>query len=72
MNKTRFSPALAGLALISAGICNAQGVLSYSKDGTNVQLYGNLDYYLSYLKSSSGSWLIALRARLAGGGRSRR
>ncbi len=30
MDKSRISPALAGLALISAGVCNAQGVLSYS------------------------------------------
>jgi len=61
MNKCRISPALAGLALISAGVCNAQGVLSYSKDGASVQLYGNLDYYLSYMKSNSGSSLVALQ-----------
>jgi predicted porin len=36
-------------------------VLSYSKDGANVQLYGDLDYYLSYMTSSSGSKLIALQ-----------
>ena len=60
MNKSRIALVLGGLALISAGVCNAEG-LSYSKDGAHVELYGNIDYYLSYMKSSSGSSLIALQ-----------
>jgi len=48
-------------ASMAAGSVAAQGVLSYSKDGANVQLYGDIDYYLSYMTSSSGSKLIALQ-----------
>jgi predicted porin len=48
-------------ASMAAGGVAAQGVLSYSKDGANVQLYGDIDYYLSYMTSSSGSSLIALQ-----------
>jgi predicted porin len=63
MKRSRIALTLGALALasISAGVANAQGVLSYSKDGANVQLYGDLDYYLSYMTSSSGSKLIALQ-----------
>jgi predicted porin len=48
-------------ASLAAGGVAAQGVLSYSKDGAIVQLYGDIDYYLSYMTSSSGSKLIALQ-----------
>jgi len=61
MKTSRVAVALGVLASVSAGVCNAQGVLSYSKDGANVQLYGDIDYYLSYMTSSSGSKLIALQ-----------
>src|SRR5256885_10483048 len=61
MKTSRVAVALGVLASVSAGVCNAQGVLSYSKDGANVQLYGDIDYYLSYVTSSSGSKLIALQ-----------
>src|SRR5215467_3677691 len=61
MKASRIALALGALALTSAGASNAQGTLSYSKDGANVQLYGDLDYYLSYMTSSSGSKLIALQ-----------
>ena len=61
MKASRIALALGALAMISAEVCDAQGVLSYSKDGANVQLYGDIDYYLSYMTSSSGSKLIALQ-----------
>src|SRR5262245_45598726 len=61
MKNTRIALALGALASISAGACNAQGLLSMSKDGATIQLYGDLDYYLSYMKSSSGSALVALQ-----------
>ena len=61
MKKSRIALALGALATVSAGVSHAQGTLSYSKDGANVTLYGNLDYYLSYMSSSSGSKLIALQ-----------
>jgi predicted porin len=61
MKRSRIALTLGALASISAGVTNAQGVLSYSKDGANVQIYGDLDYYLSYMSSSSGSRLIALQ-----------
>jgi predicted porin len=61
MKRSKIALTLGALAWISAGVANAQGVLSYSKDGANVQLYGDIDYYLSYMTSSSGSKLIALQ-----------
>ena len=61
MKTSRVAVALGVLASVSAGVCDAQGVLSYSKDGANVQLYGDIDYYLSYMTSSSGSKSISLQ-----------
>ena len=61
MKASRIALALGALASISAGVANAQGVLSYSKDGANVQIYGDIDYYLSYMTSSSGSKSISLQ-----------
>src|SRR5262249_48581314 len=42
-------------------VVQAQNTLSMSKDGATLTLYGDLDYYLSYMKSSSGSSLVALQ-----------
>jgi len=61
MKSRKIALTLGALASISAGVASAQGVLSYSKDGANVQLYGDIDYYLSYMTSSSGCKLIALQ-----------
>jgi predicted porin len=47
--------------LTSAGAAQAQGTLSISKDGATMTVYGDVDYYLSYMTSSSGSKLIALQ-----------
>jgi len=61
MKAGKIALAFGAVASVSAAVSNAQGVLSYSKDGANVQLYGDIDYYLSYMTSSSGSKLIALQ-----------
>jgi predicted porin len=52
---------MGALALTSAGAAQAQGTLSISKDGATMTVYGDVDYYLSYMTSSSGSKLIALQ-----------
>jgi len=39
----------------------AQSALTYRGGGSSVTLYGNVDYYLNYMKSSSGSRLLALQ-----------
>ena len=53
--------ALGILASTAAGVAAAQTPLTYSHNGANVTLYGNVDYYLNYMTSSSGSKLIALQ-----------
>ena len=52
---------LGALALTAAGAATAQTPLTYSNNGANVTLYGNVDYYLNYMTSSSGSKIIALQ-----------
>ena len=60
--KTNKIALMAGaLALTWAGASSAQGTLTLSKDGASITVYGDVDYYLSYMKSSSGSSLIALQ-----------
>ena len=61
MKTSRIALMVGALALTSAGASHAQGTLSMSKDGASITLYGNLDYYLSYMTSSSGAKLIALQ-----------
>ena len=61
MKKSRIALALGALALTSAGVSHAQNTLSISKDGATMTVYGDVDYYLSYMTSSSGSKLIALQ-----------
>src|SRR5262249_34510695 len=61
MKRSRIALAIGALALTSAGAAHAQGTLSISKDGATMTVYGDVDYYLSYMKSSSGSSLIALQ-----------
>ena len=58
--KRRLALAIGALALTSAG-AHAQGTLSMTKDGATVTVYGDIDYYLSYMTSSSGSKQIALQ-----------
>jgi predicted porin len=59
--KRRIAFAIGALALTSAGASYAQGTLSMTKDGATVTVYGDIDYYLSYMTSSSGSKQIALQ-----------
>src|SRR5499427_1783923 len=59
MKKSRIAFALGALALSS--VSHAQNTLSISKDGATMTVYGDVDYYLSYMTSSSGSKLIALQ-----------
>ncbi len=61
MRRSKIALALGALALTSAGVSHAQNTLSISKDGATMTVYGDVDYYLSYMTSSSGSKLIALQ-----------
>jgi predicted porin len=61
MRRSKIALAVGALALTSAGASYAQNTLSISKDGATMTVYGDVDYYLSYMKSSSGSSLIALQ-----------
>jgi predicted porin len=60
MKRSEIALALGALAFTSAGVSHAQ-TLSISKDGATLTVYGDVDYYLSYMTSSSGSKLIALQ-----------
>ena len=61
MRKSNMRLALGVLASMAAGVAAAQTPFTYSKDGSSVTLYGNLDYYLNIMRSSSGTQLIALQ-----------
>lgn len=61
MKTNKIALMVGALALTSAGVSSAQGTLSFSKDGASMTVYGDVDYYLSYMTSSSGSKLIALQ-----------
>lgn len=61
MRTSKMRLALSVLASMTAGVAAAQTPLTYSHNGANVTLYGNVDYYLNYMTSSSGSKLIALQ-----------
>ena len=61
MRTSKSQVALGALASIATGATMAQTPLTYSHNGANLTLYGNVDYYLNYMTSSSGSKLIALQ-----------
>jgi predicted porin len=61
MKATRIAAAIGALASVAAGTAAAQTPLTYSFNGANVTLYGNVDYYLNYQKSSSGSDIVSLQ-----------
>jgi len=61
MRTSKIRLALGALASIAAGAATAQTPFTYSKDGSSVTLYGNVDYYLNYMTSSSGSKSISLQ-----------
>ena len=52
MKATRIALALGALASMTAGTATAQTPLTFSYNGANLTLYGNVDYYLNYQKSS--------------------
>jgi len=61
MNATKTALAIGAAASMAAGPAAAQTPLTYSLNGANLTLYGNVDYYLNYQKSSSGSHIVSLQ-----------
>jgi len=61
MNATKIARAIGAAASMAAGSAAAQTPLTYSVNGANLTLYGNVDYYLNYQKSSSGSHIVSLQ-----------
>jgi len=61
MRTRKIRLALGALASIAAGAATAQTPLTYSNNGSNVTLYGDVDYYLNYMTSSSGSRSISFQ-----------
>jgi predicted porin len=61
MKAIRRKLALGALASIAVSAATAQTPLTYNNNGANVTLYGDVDYYLNYMRSSSGSKVIALQ-----------
>src|SRR5262245_7089071 len=61
MNATKIAAAIGAAASVAAGTAAAQTPLTFSYNGANVTLYGNLDYYLNYQRSSSGSHITSLQ-----------
>jgi predicted porin len=61
MKARRTALTLGALAAMTAGVASAQSPLTYSTGGANFTLYGNVDYYLNYMRSSSGSDIVALQ-----------
>jgi len=61
MRTRKIRLALGALASVAAGVATAQTPLTYSNNGSNVTLYGDVDYYLNYMTSSSGSRSISLQ-----------
>jgi predicted porin len=61
MKAIRIAAAIGALASVAAGTAAAQTPLTFSFNGANVTLYGNVDYYLNYQKSSSGSDIVSLQ-----------
>ena len=61
MNATKIAAAIGAAASMAAGSAAAQTPLTYSVSGANLTLYGDVDYYLNYQKSSSGSHIVSLQ-----------
>jgi predicted porin len=59
--KASIRRALGAFALTAAGAAMAQSPLTYSVGGANFTLYGDVDYYLNYQHSSSGSHILSLQ-----------
>jgi predicted porin len=61
MKASRIGLALGAAASLAAGTAAAQTPLTYSYGGANLTLYGDVDYYLNYQKSSSGNSIVSLQ-----------
>lgn len=61
MKTSKIGLALGAFAAIAAGTAAAQTPLTYSLGGANFTLYGDVDYYLNYQHSSSGSHVLSLQ-----------
>jgi predicted porin len=59
--RTKTRLALGVLASMAAGVATAQTPFTIGKDGSSITLYGNLDYYLNVMRSTSGAQSIALQ-----------
>jgi predicted porin len=61
MKASKIGLALGAVASMAAGTATAQTPLTFSHNGANLTLYGDVDYYLNYQKSSSGSDIVSLQ-----------
>jgi len=61
MNARKLGIALGMLASLAAGSAAAQTPFTWKFDSTTLNLYGNVDYYLNYQRSSSGSDIVSLQ-----------
>jgi predicted porin len=61
MDARKVALAVGALASISAGAAEAQTPFTWKFDSTTLNLYGNVDYYLNYQRSSSGSDIVSLQ-----------
>ena len=61
MNVRKIGLALGAAALMAAGTAVAQTPLTYSVNGANLTLYGDVDLYMNYMHSSSGKTIVALQ-----------
>jgi predicted porin len=55
------SIALGAAASLAVATAAAQTPLTYSHNGANLTLYGDVDYYLNYQRSSSGNSIVSLQ-----------
>jgi len=61
MRRSTIGLALGAVASLAAGTAAAQTPLTFSHNGANLTLYGDVDYYINYQKSSSGSSIVSLQ-----------
>ena len=61
MHARRIKLLVGAAALMAAGVASAQTPLTYSVGGANLTLYGDVDLYSMYMKSSSGSKQFAIQ-----------
>ena len=61
MNGRRIWLAIGAVASMTAGTAAAQTPFTWKFDTTTLNLYGNVDYYFNYQRSSSGSDIFSLQ-----------